>query len=132
MSYTPTSWNTGDTITAAAMNKIENGIANAGGGGFDAVLTAHKSSNNASWTAILNEGSYDALASLLNDQIPPVVCFRCYDAGNVYVGFGSMVYWAKFASPTPYMVFRLNYKNSSSADTAMEILLHSDNSVYIN
>lgn len=30
MSYTPTSWNTGDTITAAAMNKIENGIANAG------------------------------------------------------------------------------------------------------
>ena len=32
MSYTPTSWSTGDTITAAAMNKIENGIANAGGG----------------------------------------------------------------------------------------------------
>lgn len=31
MSYTPTSWTTGDTITAAAMNKIENGIANAGG-----------------------------------------------------------------------------------------------------
>ena len=31
MSYTPTSWNTGDTITASAMNKIENGIANAGG-----------------------------------------------------------------------------------------------------
>ena len=31
MSYTPTSWSTGDTITAAAMNKIENGIANAGG-----------------------------------------------------------------------------------------------------
>jgi len=29
MSYTPTSWSTGDTITAAAMNKIENGIANA-------------------------------------------------------------------------------------------------------
>lgn len=33
MAYTPTTWNTGDTITAAAMNKIENGIANAGGGG---------------------------------------------------------------------------------------------------
>lgn len=30
MSYTPTSWNTGDTITASALNKIENGIANAG------------------------------------------------------------------------------------------------------
>ena len=31
MSYTPTTWNTGDTITASALNKIENGIANAGG-----------------------------------------------------------------------------------------------------
>lgn len=30
MSYTPTTWATGDTITATAMNKIENGIANAG------------------------------------------------------------------------------------------------------
>lgn len=30
MSYTPTTWATGDTITASAMNKIENGIANAG------------------------------------------------------------------------------------------------------
>lgn len=30
MSYTPTTWTTGDTITASAMNKIENGIAGAG------------------------------------------------------------------------------------------------------
>lgn len=30
MSYTPTTWTTGDTISASAMNKIENGIANAG------------------------------------------------------------------------------------------------------
>ena len=31
MSYTPTTWTTGDTITASSMNKIENGIANASG-----------------------------------------------------------------------------------------------------
>lgn len=30
MAYTPTEWETGDTITAASLNKIENGIANAG------------------------------------------------------------------------------------------------------
>ena len=30
MAYTPTTWTTGDTITASAMNKIEQGIANAG------------------------------------------------------------------------------------------------------
>lgn len=30
MSYTPTNWTTGDTITATKLNKIEQGIANAG------------------------------------------------------------------------------------------------------
>lgn len=39
MSYTPTNWNTGDTITASALNKIENGIANAGGGGGAVIIT---------------------------------------------------------------------------------------------
>lgn len=33
MSYTPTTWATGDTITAQKMNKLENGVANAGGFG---------------------------------------------------------------------------------------------------
>ena len=31
MSYTPTTWQTGDTITAAGLNKMEQGIAGAGG-----------------------------------------------------------------------------------------------------
>ena len=31
MAYTPTTWSTGDTITASALNKMENGIANAVG-----------------------------------------------------------------------------------------------------
>lgn len=39
MSYTPTNWSTGDTITASSMNKIENGIANASSGiGYDAII----------------------------------------------------------------------------------------------
>ena len=32
MSYTPTTWTTGDTITATKLNKMEQGIASAGGG----------------------------------------------------------------------------------------------------
>ena len=38
MSYTPTTWTTGDTITATALNKIEQGIAGAGGGGGGVVV----------------------------------------------------------------------------------------------
>ena len=33
MSYEPTTWKSGDTVTSAKLNKIEQGIANAGGGG---------------------------------------------------------------------------------------------------
>ena len=31
MSYTPTQWVTGDKVTATKLNKLENGVANAGG-----------------------------------------------------------------------------------------------------
>ena len=30
MGYTPTTWTTGDTVTATKLNKLENGVANAG------------------------------------------------------------------------------------------------------
>lgn len=45
MSCTPTVWNTGDTITAEKLNKLENGVANVGGYDIvfaltDGVLTA--------------------------------------------------------------------------------------------
>lgn len=32
MSYEPTNWKSGDTVTSAKLNKMEQGIANAGGG----------------------------------------------------------------------------------------------------
>lgn len=59
MSYTPTTWTTGDTITASAMNKIENGIANAGG-----VLVCNSSYSQDVNTYVLDktvQEIYDAL-----------------------------------------------------------------------
>ena len=39
MAYTPTNWTTGDTITATKLNKMEQGIAEGGGGvGIDVVF----------------------------------------------------------------------------------------------
>ena len=48
MSYTPTTWNTGDTITPSALNKIENGIADAGGGGVASVRISASGFNSSS------------------------------------------------------------------------------------
>lgn len=42
MAYTPTTWNTGDDVTATKLNKIENGIANAG----NAVIITETNTNN--------------------------------------------------------------------------------------
>lgn len=59
MSYTPTTWNTGDTITASALNKIENGIENAGG-----VLICNSSYDDDVGTHVLDKTAqeiYDAL-----------------------------------------------------------------------
>lgn len=38
MSYTPTEWKTGDVVTSAKLNKLEQGVADAGGGGIDALV----------------------------------------------------------------------------------------------
>ena len=60
MSYTPTTWTTGDTITASAMNKIENGIASTGSG----VLICNSSYSQDVGTYVLDktvQEIYDAL-----------------------------------------------------------------------
>jgi hypothetical protein len=90
MSYTPTNWSTGDTITASAMNKIENGIANAGGcavvnfsvSGFPtqswqygAIVYATYDSNESKWVVISdNEANWVGIWGFANeapDIIPP-------------------------------------------------------------
>ena len=80
MSYTPTSWSTGDTITAAAMNKIENGIANAGATTITVPLTntgvsyeSPSGSGDLSWN--------DIAAAFENGTIVRLV----YESGNTPV-----------------------------------------------
>ena len=59
MSYTPTTWATGDTITASAMNKIENGIANAG----SALVVQASNVNNILTCDHTVQEIYDAMTS---------------------------------------------------------------------
>lgn len=45
MSYTPTNWKTGDVVTSSKLNKLENGVADAGGGGWLAVEATYSESD---------------------------------------------------------------------------------------
>ena len=71
MAYTPTTWTTGDTITATAMNKIENGIA--GAGGYDLVIATNECVTTgiqviSKWSII--EGSIEACEEKLENGQP--------------------------------------------------------------
>ena len=70
MSYTPTTWTTGDTITATAMNKIENGIANAGSD-YDLVILYDRSTLSAS---IVSGDILDCEDKLDNGEIVKAIC----------------------------------------------------------
>lgn len=126
MSYTPTTWATGDTITASAMNKIENGIANAGGA---LVCTASYSSSVSNY--VLDKTAqeiYDALLSGTPAYIKyqygsasdysgtlylaPIVKIYTYDYANtiriaaVRASAGNYTFSDKTLVPTPsVMVF---------------------------
>ena len=100
MSYTPKTWQTGDTITATAMNNIEQGIANAGGSPWDAVIRLTHAANSGADTTVnltpsIVSGSFaDLSEKILNDGYPCILVeyyhlswgFR-YSAPMGYVSF---------------------------------------------
>ena len=79
MSYTPTNWSTGDTITASAMNKIENGIANAGGINWDAIIRLTHTNDSGpddytSLTPSIVSGTFADLSTKIgNDEYPLIL-----------------------------------------------------------
>lgn len=69
MAYTPTTWNTGDTITASALNKMENGIADAGGGDIFFDIASEDGILDKTWTEILTASTADKIARIIfNDD----------------------------------------------------------------
>lgn len=65
MSYTPTTWTTGDTITATKLNKIEQGIADAGGGVSGLVVD----------TADTLDKTYNEIMGMVSAGVLPFILF---------------------------------------------------------
>lgn len=72
MSYSPTTWSTGDTITASAMNKIENGIANAGGASGLITYENNELDKN-----------FNELQAMLESGVVPFFVYEFEDYGEV-------------------------------------------------
>ena len=83
MSYTPTTWNTGDTITASALNKMEQGIADGGGGGYDAEVYIYHDNNSAhNFEVTIVSGNFASLYAMVQDAKPPHILLRVWDDLN--------------------------------------------------
>ena len=109
MSYTPTMWTTGDTITATALNKIENGIANAGG-----------ASGLVTDTSGTLDVSYNDIFSMLNNGVVPFIVeelstdmYGVLNCVRVYIDDGR--YTAEFYGGDPGDPYD-KYYVSSTAD----------------
>ena len=104
MSYTPTEWETGQTITAEKLNKLEQGVAGAGGGSDlpevtandkDKYLHTNASTGDLEWSAVSGGGglvvtitggdmnkTYNEIKQAL--QSGPVVCVAEIDGALSY------------------------------------------------
>lgn len=87
MSYTKQTWATGDVITATKLNHIENGIENSKA--YDAViLLTHADSSDydstTSLTPSIIEGSYEACAQKLDNNMIPTILITFKHLGYLY------------------------------------------------
>ena len=106
MSYTPTTWTTGDTITATKLNKIEQGIAGAGGGGLIGYENAELDKNFNELMAMVEAGTIPWIIDVYDDspeiftRVMPLTCM--YTDGSDYIvvfgciDFGNQLYSLSF------------------------------------
>lgn len=102
MSYTPTEWKNGDTITATAMNKIENGIA--GAVPWDAVIRLTHANNSgpdttANLTPSIVSGTLSDLYNKVSNGGCPCVLVEYVHPWGVY-----------YAVPMAYLLYAGAYE----------------------
>lgn len=97
MSYTPTQWKSGDTVTSAKLNKIENGIKNLQSLIINATI-ASENIHSVDWTAYItlqeNMPSYNDFIESCTAGIIPQMIVTENDTGNkwFFVLTGMFIY----------------------------------------
>ena len=135
MSYTPTTWETGDTITATKLNKMEQGIADAGGGGdeYDAVIALDV--DGSQFSASIVRGNYSDLASILNNNIAPKILARVWVTnnsrlGNSKISTNMVAFYAQIDASVPYIVF-FAYFPSGDNNASITLNWYADDTVVV-
>lgn len=100
MSYTPHEWQNDELITAAKMNNIEEGIAEGGSGGWDAVIRLTHSNDSGAdtqgnLTPSIVSGSFADLYAKCDDGKCPCILVEYYHplGGQYSAPMGYIVYF---------------------------------------
>ena len=99
MSYTPTTWTTGDTITATKLNKIEQGIASAGG---VFPIADNEYTLDKTWNEIVSAIASGQIAIIYNSE----------GSGNNLESVSCSVVRAAYPDDGTYYIYLIGYDNS--------------------
>lgn len=117
MSYTPTTWATGDTITAVKLNKMEQGIADGGGGALIAEVSnaqAFQYEDGLVYGDTLDTtfgDIYDALSAGI-----PVYVKRAFTLSSNAYGTGLLSVLGAVVYDDKYKVYVASYANASAGN----------------
>lgn len=111
MSYTKQTWLNGDTITAAKLNHIEDGIASSGGLSNAAKLALLDCFAHVAWTDENGQDYYDALEEALYPPVPPA---ELVSISAVYTQSGTVYDTDTLDSLKSDLVVTATYDDSST------------------
>lgn len=86
MAYEPKTWQCGEVVTADDLNRIERGVAEAGGGGTPLIIKATRIVSTASGVEVETDTPYSQAKEAFQSGIPCYVAFNPNDMGNVPEG----------------------------------------------
>lgn len=91
MSYEPTNWKAGDTVTSAKLNKLEQGVASSGGGGMFMVHGTFSEDTGAitldkTWREIYDAAQEKYVGIIFNHIQDSVLTFPVVGAGIIGAG----------------------------------------------
>lgn len=117
MSYEPTNWKDGDLVTAKKLNKLEQGVANSGGGGTFIFSESESSPSGSVFTTTFRE-IIDAL------EQGKIVIYRYKEYGsNGYIINLSDAILTNIAEGTNYWTLRfLCYEAKSGEYTPLKLM----------
>lgn len=109
MAYTPHTWSDNETITAAKLNAMEQGIANAGGGKYDPYdFVISCNGNTGNYTAI--KGTFASIKEMLiNEELVTGFYQRLYVSGTWVEAMHSTTIWTQYNPSSDAIFIRVTY-----------------------